>query len=236
MSSPRSATVVLAVAAVLAAAPAFATFHLMQIEQVAGGVCGNRSAQAVQLRMRAPGQNLVATTRLVAYDAAGANPVVLIVFPANVAVSTAGSRILATTGGFAGFGGPAADFSLSAPIPPSYLAAGRLTFEDSAGNAYWSLAWGGAGYTGPTSGTLDNDADGDFGPPFAAALSAAGDQALRFQGAAGAMSTTNAADYAPSASPATFTNNAGTGAAIADCVFGDGFESGDTTGWSTAVP
>jgi hypothetical protein len=48
-----------ALALLLAAAPAGASFHLMQIEQVAGGFCGDRTAQAVQLRMRAAGQNLV---------------------------------------------------------------------------------------------------------------------------------------------------------------------------------
>ena len=36
----------------LLAQPAFATFHLMQIEQVIGGVNGDTSRQAIQLRMR----------------------------------------------------------------------------------------------------------------------------------------------------------------------------------------
>ena len=35
--------------------PAFASFHLMQIEQVIGGVHGDTSAQAIQLRIRFPG-------------------------------------------------------------------------------------------------------------------------------------------------------------------------------------
>ena len=39
-----------------AATPAVATFHLMQIEQVIGGVNGDTSAQAIQLRMRASTQ------------------------------------------------------------------------------------------------------------------------------------------------------------------------------------
>jgi hypothetical protein len=39
----------------LAAAPAHATFHLMQVEQVIGGVGGYTSAQAIQLRMRLRG-------------------------------------------------------------------------------------------------------------------------------------------------------------------------------------
>ena len=39
---------------------AHATFHLMQIEQVIGGVNGDTSAQAIQLRMRFAGQTQVA--------------------------------------------------------------------------------------------------------------------------------------------------------------------------------
>ncbi len=37
------------------ALPAQATFHLMQIEQVIGGVNGDTTAQAIQLRMRFAG-------------------------------------------------------------------------------------------------------------------------------------------------------------------------------------
>jgi hypothetical protein len=229
---------VAALAALAAAAPAAASFHLMQIEQVAGGFCGNRSAQAIQLRMRSAGQNLVSGARLVAFDAAGASPVVLLVLPSNVANSTVGSRILLTTAGFAApAGGPAADFTLAAPIPASYLAAGRLTWEaPGGGTVYWSLAWGGGLYTGATTGQTDNDPDGEFGPPFAGALPATGDRTLQFQGAAGAASSSNGTDYAPSASPATLTDNAGSGAALATCLFYDGFEGGDTGAWSAAVP
>jgi hypothetical protein len=231
-------TVAVAVLAVslAAAPPAAASFHLMQIEQVAGGVCGDRSAQAIQLRMRGAGQNLVAGTLLVARNAAGGSPVTLITFPSNVAGAGAGARILASTAGFTAASGPAPDFTLTTPIPLGYLAAGKLTFEDSVGNVLWGLAWGGASYTGTNTGTIDNDADGNFNPPFAGALPATDDVALRFTGTAGAMSTNNAADYALSASPATFTNNAGASGAVATCVFYDGFESGDTTAWTNALP
>lgn len=216
--------------------PAAASFHLMQIEQVSGGVCGDRSAQAVQLRMRQAGQNLVTGNHLVARDAAGLNPVTLITFPSNVSGTAAGSRILAATADFAGRSGPAPDFTLASPIPLSYLAAGKLTFEDSLGNVLWGLAWGGASYTGTNTGTLDNDADGNFNPPFSGLLPSTSDDALRFTGTAGAMSTNNAADYALSANPAIFTNNAGAAGAVVDCLFYDGFESGDTTFWSNVQP
>jgi len=207
------------------ASPAAASFHIMQIEQVIGGYCGDPAAQAVQLRMRQGGQNLVSGTRLVAHDAAGNNPVILITFPSNVSNNAAGSRILAATSEFVSAGGPEPDFVLTNPIPPAYLAAGKLTFETGGGFVYWSLAWGGASYTGTnTSGDTTNDSDGNFNPPFPGDLPFSGNIAVQFTGAASAPSTNNAADYAHSASPATLTNNDGTAAALTDCVQNDGFE------------
>jgi len=94
-------------------------------------------------------------------------------------------------------------------IPASYLAAGKLTFEDDLGTVYWSLAWGGGAYTGTNTGTIDNDADGNFSPPFPGVMQSANTQAVRFPGAANAPSTNNAADYALTAAAAVFTNNAG---------------------------
>jgi hypothetical protein len=44
------------------------------------------------------------------------------------------------------------DFILANRIPDSYLPAGSLTFEDDFGTIYWRLSWGGAGYTGATTG------------------------------------------------------------------------------------
>jgi hypothetical protein len=187
--------------------------------------------------MRVAGQNLVSGARLIAFDATGANPVTLLVFPSNVAVSTAGSHILIAS--------PAAasqltgeDFTMTAAIPASYLAAGRLVFTDPAGTTiYWSLSWGGAGYTGSNAGNTANDADGNFGPPFASALLSTSSQALQFQGAFGALSTNNAADYAYTTDDASFVNNAGTPVTLADdCVFGDGFEIGTTNNWTAVVP
>ena len=56
---------------------------------------------------------------------------------------------------------------------------------------------------------MDNDADGNFAPPFAGALPSTSTSALHFNGVASAMSTNNAADYSVTAGAATFTNNAG---------------------------
>lgn len=222
------------VVAGLAPHQAGAAFHLMQIEHVVGGVCGDTTAQAVQLRMRTGGQSQISGHNLTAYDAAGNNPVVLVAFASNVAVGTAGSRILVTSPGFqAAHGGPTPDFVMTNLMPASYLPAGKVSFESP---TYWSLAWGGAGYTGTNTGATDNDPDGNFNPPFPGVLPWTVDQSVQFPGASDATSTNNAADYLLSASPVTLTNNAGTAAAITGCVFGDGFETGGLEGWSATVP
>jgi uncharacterized repeat protein (TIGR01451 family) len=208
-----------ALALFLAASPAWASFHLMKVEQAMGGVNGDMSQQVVQLRMRFGGQNFVgsAQSRLIARDAAGLNPITLIVFPSDVANGAQGARILVVSSAFAAAHPGIADFTMTAVIPPAYLAAGRLTFEDSVGTIYWSLAWGGASYTGSNLGSTTNDADGNFGPPFAGALPSATAQALRFSASdatGAALSTTNAADYSVGA--AVLINNVGTSTSFAD--------------------
>ncbi|HEX7516146.1 MAG TPA: hypothetical protein VF345_02550 [Chthoniobacterales bacterium] len=195
------------------AVPLHASFHLMQIEQVIGGVNGDTTAQAVQLRMRSFGENFVTGGKLIAFDAAGNNPITLLTFPSIVSNGAAGSRILIATANFASHETSpiASDFTMIA-IPASYLAAGRLAYLNPAylsGGILWSVSWGGADYTGPNTGTLDNDADGNFGPPFAGALPSDTTVALQFNGPASAPSTNNAADYALTTGAATFTNNAG---------------------------
>ena len=104
-----------------------------------------------------------------------------------------------------------------APIPASYLAAGRIIFRKPtfmSGGALWSLSWGGTNYTGPNTGLTTNDADGDFAPPYPGVLPSDGTAAVLFSGAASAMSTNNAADYAITGGAATFTNNAGDSTSI----------------------
>ena len=209
MRFPR---IILACATLIAATagPAHATFHFMQIEQVMGGVDGNTEAQAIQLRMRNSFQNAVSQGRLVAYDATGANPVVLLALPNDVATGVTGARVLITTAAFNLMVNPAVtpDFTMTNRIPDSYLAAGSLTWESAAfGTIYWRVSWGGASYTGSGSGTT-NDADGNFNPPFAGPLPSGNDQALLFSGAANALSTNNAAQYALTTGSAVFTNNA----------------------------
>jgi hypothetical protein len=196
-------------------APAQAAFHFMQIEQVIGGVNGDTTAQAIQLRMRTSGQNVVSFTRIKAFNASGGGVVTLVDLTSDVSVPN--GRILIATPNFANYVTPAfgatpamgKDFNMT-PIPAGYLAAGRITFEDDFGTILWSLSWGGTSYTGSTLGSVTNDADGNFGPSFAGPCPSTSLQALLFQGAAGDLSTNNAADYALTPGPAEFFNNAGT--------------------------
>ena len=205
----RGLILVLALLAVAIASPARASFHIMQIEQVIGGVNGDTGSQAIQLRMRAFGENFVSFARLRAWDAAGTNPVVIMAPTINVANGAAGSRVLFATSTFANTFGPTPDFIMTQPIPASYLAAGSLTWEDNFGTVYWRLSWGGAAYIGPGTGSAINDPNGNFNPPFPSAQPTSANQALLFTGSASAASTDNATDYHLTTGDPVFTNNAG---------------------------
>ena len=203
-----------AVLVVVFAGETRATFHLMQIEQVIGGVNGDPTMQAIQLRMRSAFQNFVGPSRVRAWDASGANPVLVIDMNHDVTNGQSGDRVLIVSANLAQATNPVVvgDFVMSNLIPESYLAAGSLTFESDTGLVYWRLSWGGAGYTGATTGLTDNDNDpgspANFGPPFAGPLPSTTLQGLRFTGAANAFSTSNSADYALTSGAAVLTNNA----------------------------
>jgi len=197
----------------------------MQIERVIAGVNGDTSMQAVQLRMRASFQNQVQNSRIVAWDASGANPIVLSAPNASVTNHGVGVTVLIASANFVNATSPAAlpDFVMSNLIPVSYLAAGSLTFENSTGTiVLWRLSWGGAGYAGSTTGDVTNDTDGQFGPPYPGALPSADTRALRFQGSASALSTSNLADYALTGTSPVFTNNAGQTFTVQDIASGIG--------------
>jgi hypothetical protein len=197
----------------LLGAPARAAFHFMQIDLVIGGVNGDTTAQAVELRMRSASQNQVQQSRIKVFDATGSNPILLKNLNASVPNGASGARVLLTTPNFANYTNIplVTNFVMDNLIPASYLAAGSLTFEDDFGTVYWRLSWGGAGYTGPTTGIAGiNDADGQFGPPFAGPLPSTTLQALDFTGNGSALSTNNAAQYVVTPGAATFINNAGT--------------------------
>lgn len=198
--------------AVLAPRPANASFHLMQVEQVIGGVNGDANLQAIQLRMRSGFQNIIANGKLVVYDDTGSNPIILSAPTTNVTQNTAGTRVLFATAGFGANLTPnvTPNYVLTNTIPPSYLAAGSLTWESRADDTVlWRVTWGGAGYTGPTDGLITNDADGQFAPVFDGPLPSTDLESLRFKFAANALSTNNANDFALSGSAAVFTNSQG---------------------------
>ena len=196
---------------VLAAEPSSAAFHLMQIEQVIGGVNGDPTAQAIQLRLRAGGETNLSFARLRAWDAAGANPITLIDFASGVPSGGLGDRVLIASPAFMTYAQTpiSSDFEMTSLIPDTYLTAGRITFEGDDGTIYWLLGFGGSAYVGSTMGSGVNDRDGNFGPPFAGPLPSSDTRALLFQGLATDFSLSNDVDYALTDGPAVFTNNAG---------------------------
>ncbi|MBS0197319.1 MAG: hypothetical protein JSR77_11225 [Planctomycetes bacterium] len=192
------------------ASAASASFHIMQIEKIMLGYDGDPTVQAVQLRMRSSFQNQVQFSRIVARNATGGGAIVVCDMNAPVSGTALGARVLIATSNFAGKTTPAAapNFTITNLVPSSYLAGGRLTFEDDFGTIYWSVSWG--SYTGSQTGSITNDSDGNFGPGVAGAFPITGTTALKFTGSASAASTTNAANYAYETSNVVFTNNAGT--------------------------
>ncbi|MCH8805336.1 MAG: hypothetical protein IH986_04535 [Planctomycetes bacterium] len=200
-----------AILVALAVDTARAEFHLMQIQKLIGGVNGDTTAQAVQLRMRGPFENQLQLASLYVHDAAGKNRLQVIDFQNPVANAGLGDTILIASPNFANATNPPAqpDFVMTNLIPASYMAAGSLTFEDDFGTVMWRVSWGGSNYTGSNLGAIVNDPDGNFGPPFPGPLPTAGTEALEFQGGPGDPSNNNAADYAVSGPNAVFTNNAG---------------------------
>jgi len=195
------------------ASPALATFHEMQIEQVIGGVDGDPTAQAIQLRMRVPGQTMVSEAKLVAFDATGSNPITILDLTTDVTQGAAGSRILIVSSNFVNYASPTVvpDFILTTPIPSNYLAAGRLAWEQDTGTIYWSLSWGGTNYTGDNTGIPLNDDNGNFGPAFGGPLPSTSTKALLFTNTFGAVSRSNIVDYVVTVGAAAFTNNNGAG-------------------------
>src|SRR6266481_4143231 len=188
----------------------YATFHEMQIEQVIVSVNGDTTAQAIQLRMRAAGQNFVSGGKLVVFDAAGLNPITILDPTTDVTNGAVGDHVLIASATFPSHTTPMAvpDFTMANLIPASYFAAGSLCWESNAGTIFWRLSWGGAAYTGPCTGSTVNDVDGNFCPAFSGAIPSSCASALQFQGTATDFSTNNAADYLLIGSPIVFSNNA----------------------------
>lgn len=199
-----------------------ANFELMQVEQVVGGINGDVAEQAVELRMRAASQGQVQAARLIVVDANNANPVVVADLTQAVTNAAQGDRVLIATSKFRQQQLVAPDVIATNPIPASYLAGGKLVYAADDGSIYWSVCWG--TYAGPTTGLTDNDADGVFGPCVAGALPSSGLVSLKFKNNETAPSTSNAADYAVTASTAIFHNNGRNSAGLQSPLLVDGFE------------
>lgn len=219
----KNRAVVFAAAVSVFSAGASANHHVMQIQLVIGGVNGDTGAQAIQLRQRFAGQNVVSAGRIRAYDANGLNGITIIDFTTNVPNAQGGDTILVCTSGFVSKTAPAtvADFIMTNPIPVAYLAAGRITFEADAGTIWWSLAYGGAAYLGSNTLNVTNDSDGNAAPAFGTGLPTSSTKALQYNGAASGASTTNLANYAITAGAAVVVNNARVGFTVKAACSGD---------------
>lgn len=195
---------------------ACASFELMQIEQVIGSVDGDTTVQAIQLRMRAAGENFVSGGKLVVFDAAGLNPITILDLSSDVANGAVGDHVLIASANFSSHTSPpiTPDFTMANLIPVSYFAAGSLCWEGDDGTVYWRLSWGGSAYTGSNLGDTANDPDGDFGPPFDGAIATTCASALQFPGIATDFSTNNADDYAFKGNEIFFFNNATAGCTV----------------------
>lgn len=209
--NPRIA---LAAALCLSAAlpAARAGFHFIEVEQVVGGINGDNTALAIQLRLRSAGQTLFGSTpvQLRIWDSTGTNSSVIGTISSNFGSGTSGSRILFANSSFvtqmSSVSGFTPNFTLSS-APFSFLSGGKVTFETvSGGTVIWALAYG--NYTGTNTGSTFNDLDGNFGAPFGSALPTDG-RGIIFKNGLSA-STTNSADYMLTTGAAVLTNNAGT--------------------------
>ncbi len=98
------------------ARPAGATFHFMSISELGAGFRGDPNVQFVELRLDAPDQINLATTRLTAFDKDGI-PTVLLETPSGVADGTSGRNVLYATQAFETATGVAPDFVM----PPGVL-------------------------------------------------------------------------------------------------------------------
>jgi len=110
---------------------------------VIGGVNGDTTVRAIQLRLRASGENHVSDARLVARDASGLNPITVVNMSTHVANGATGARVLIATSNLTAFTNPplSPDFIIANQIPASYMAAGTLTYQSDTGTVLWRLSY-----------------------------------------------------------------------------------------------
>ena len=154
-----------------AAPAAFASFHLMLIDEIFTSPDGR--IQYIELRATSNGQTQLANTRIVAFDPTGAVETMIIDIAANLPALGSGESWLVATSCFQNAAGFAPDYVIpAANLIPS--TDGRVVFRNDAGTSVPDAVAYGA-YTGANTG---------FGTP-AAPLPTDGQNALQ------RVSTTN---------------------------------------------
>lgn len=126
-SIPRILAAALFLTAALAP-PAHASFHLNEFSRIMTGYNGDATIQAVELRMLAGGENLVATGSIKTYDAAGNPLATLGTFAVNVPNGVLDRRILCATANFQSTFGIAADLTIAPGLP---VGTGQVSFEEA---------------------------------------------------------------------------------------------------------
>jgi hypothetical protein len=151
--APRPALLAVLTLALLAlpAAPALATFHLVQVREIYPGSAANPDAEYVELQMYAGGQNLVGGHFVRVYDASG-TAVGTSTFPGNLANATTQSTMLLAT--------PQAEAEFGVVADASLTPAGKL--EPAGGAVCWEtldcVAWG--SFSGSLPSSTGNPAPG----------------------------------------------------------------------------
>lgn len=162
----RIATLVVAPAlliALLPAPPAHALFHLMMVSEVFAGTTEQPNAQFVELQMYSAGQQFVAGTEVVVFDASGAETGTF-TFTSAMANGASQSNILVATPEAETLFGVAPDLEMT---PEMAANGGQACFRDSQGGMIDCASWG--NYTGDSA---------DAGTPFNSPLGLVGGQSM----------------------------------------------------------
>lgn len=165
---------IMSVSPLRAPPPALAAHHLAEISEVMVGFNGNPNVQYVEINQRAFGQNVVANTRLSAFDAAGNFIGVVLLVPGNVPNSGDGRRWIIGTTAFEAAAGIQADFEFTPGILPAtagmvcwgapgvFPPADPNSWVASNPNNYVDcVAYGGSAFTGQNPMSSPSEASND---------------------------------------------------------------------------
>jgi cysteine-rich repeat protein len=145
MRRTRLAGVVVALFVLLAAAPAWAAFHLMKVVEVFPGTPASPNAQYIVIQMYAGGQNFVSGHAVRVYNAANVE-IGTFTFVADVATGTNQAKILIATTQAEAFFGITPNLTMASILP---VAGGKVCFD-----ALDCVTWG--SYSGSDGGTPFN--------------------------------------------------------------------------------